>query len=495
MKRVMVDQVVASLVQEGINQKELQQLERLIEIQQIATERMQYAQTALDESLKCVENVRDFVSDPEHILGSMQTKHGEIAEHIEVEIRNGRDILKFLKPSATFEGVGRTAPEDYIIDGVQVQSKFINGANNSLKEVLGHLRTYPNFTENGYYHIPKDQYEIISRIANGENIEGFHSRTIRACKETIEQIEKETGKSFSEVVRPGISTYKEVQLGSVNKTLDGYEQEFKDTSADTVKEIKQESDSQKAEAQHITDPSWGEALKYSAVAAVISGSVSAGLKIYTKIHCGKKITEFTLADWKEIGYDFTKGGAKGGISGLGIYGLTKLGGFSAPFAGAMVSTAMGIASLAADYRKGKISKLDFSESACALSVEAGLSSIGAAIGQVAIPIPVLGAIIGTATAKASLEISKYIFGKKEVDLIKQMQQEYDALVKKLNAESLAIIQQMDDYYRRLDGYIDAALSKESAARFYGSIELCRILNVPENCIIHNLQELDDFMLL
>ena len=495
MKQVMVDQVVASLVQEGINQKELQQLERLIEIQQVAAERMQYAQTALDESLKCVENVRDFVSDPEHILGSMQTKHGEIAEHIEVEIRNGRDILKFLKPSATFEGVGRTAPEDYIIDGVQVQSKFINGANNSLKEVLGHFRTYPNFTENGYYHIPKDQYEIISKIANGENIEGLHSRTIRACKETIEQIERETGKSFSEVVRPGISTYKEVQLGSVNKTLDGYEQEFKDTNANTVEEIRQDSNSQKAEAQHITDPSWGEALKYSAVAAVISGGVSAGLKIYTKIHCGKKITEFTLADWKEIGYDFTKGGAKGGISGLGIYGLTKLGGFSAPFAGAMVSTAMGIASLAADYRKGKISKLDFSESACALSVEAGLSSIGAAIGQVAIPIPVLGAIIGTATAKASLEISKYILGKKEADLIKQMQQEYEALVKKLNAESLAIIQQMDDYYSRLDGYIDAALSKESAARFYGSIELCRFLNVPENCIIHNLQELDDFMLL
>lgn len=94
MKQVMVDQVVASLVQEGINQKEQQLFERLVEIQQVATERMQYAQTALDESLKCVENVRDFVSDPEHILGSMQTKHGEIAEHIEVEIRNGRDILK-----------------------------------------------------------------------------------------------------------------------------------------------------------------------------------------------------------------------------------------------------------------------------------------------------------------------------------------------------------------------------------------------------------------
>lgn len=174
--------------------------------------------------------------------------------------------------------------------------------------------------------------------------------------------------------------------------------------------------------------------------------------------------------------------------------MTKLGGFSAPFAGAMVSTAMGIASLAADYQKGRISKLDFSESACSLSVEAGLSSIGAAIGQAVIPIPVLGAIVGTATAKASLEISKYIFGKKEDELIEGMQKEYDELVKNLNSESLVLIQQMDAYYARLDGYIDAALSKESAVRFHGSIELCRILNVPENCIIHNIQELDNFML-
>ena len=185
---------------------------------------------------------------------------------------------------------------------------------------------------------------------------------------------------------------------------------------------------------------------------------------------------------------------KGGISGLGIYGLTKIGDFSAPFAGAMVSTAMGIASLIYDYRKGRISKSDLSECACALSVDAGLSAIGATIGQAVIPIPVLGAIIGTATAKASLEISKYVFGKNEAELIAQMQKEYDTLVQDLNAEAFVFIQQMDAYYARLDGYINSALSKESAARFYGSIELCHFLNVSENCIIHSIDELDVFML-
>lgn len=492
---ILENQVVSSFIQEGINQKERILFERLAEIQRVATEKMQYAQTALNESLQCVENVRDFVSDPEHILGSMQTKHGEIAEHIEVEIRNGRDILKHLKPTATFEGVGRTAPEDYIINGVQVQSKFINGANKSLDHVLGHMKSYPDFTENGYYHIPKDQYELISKIANGESIEGVNIKTINKCKEVIKQIEDESGKSFSEVVKPGISTYKEVQLGSVDETLDGYEQEFKETNAQEVKAIKQERNSQKSEAQHITDASWGEALKYGAVAAVISGGTSAGIKIYSKIRSGKKITNFSLEDWKEVGYDFTKGGVKGGISGMSIYGLTKLGGFSAPFAGAMVSTAMGIASLASDYKKGEITKLDYSESACSLSVDAGLSAIGAAIGQTVIPVPVLGAIIGTATAKASLEISKYIYGKKETALIEQMQKEYDELVFNLDKEALEIIRQMDNYYSKLGGYIDAALDKDAAKAFRGSIDLCYSLNVSKEEIIPNLSKLDEFILL
>lgn len=495
MSQIFTDQVTASIIQEGINRKEQEMVDRLVEIQQIAIEKIEYAQTALNESLKCVENVRDFTSSPTHILGSVHTKHGEIAEHIEVEIRNGRDILNHIKPTATFEGVGRTAPEDYIIDGVQVQSKFINGANKSLEHVLEHFKTYPNFVSpDGYYHIPRDQYELIQKIANGESLEGINTRTIDCCKRFIEQIENETGKPFAEVVRPGLSTYDEVQLGNVDKTLDGYEKEFKETTAKEIKGIRKEQDKQKVEAQRITDPSWGEALKYSAVAAVISGSTSAGIKIYSKIHGGKKITEFTLEDWKEIGYDFTKGSLKGGISGLGIYGLTKLCDFSAPFAGAVVSTTMGIVSLASDYKKGNISKLEFSESACALSVEAGLSAIGAAIGQTVIPVPVLGAIIGTATAKASLEISKYVFGKKEAVLIDQMQKEYDALIGSLDAEALKYIQQMDAYYAKLGGYIDAALSKESAVGFYGSIELCHFLNVPETCIIHSLEELDSFIL-
>ena len=490
--QIIEDQAVASIVQQGISQKLSEKAARLVEIQQVAMEKVCYARTALGESLQHVENVRDFVSSPEHILGPMQTKHGEIAEHIEVEIGNAKDILRHIKPRATFDGVGRTAPEDYLVGGLPVQSKFINGANKSLNHVIDHLRHYPNFANDGYYHIPKDQFELINKIANGEAPINVHSRQIAACKEAIKEIENLTGKQFSNVVKSGISTYDEVQLGRIDQTLESYEHEFKEANAQEIKEIRDNASKESAEAQHITDASWGEAFKYAGIAAVIGGGVEAGISIYSKVKKGQKLSEFSVEDWKSVGFDFAKGGVKGGISGLAIYGLTKVGGFSAPFAGAIASTAVGIASLASEYKKGAISQCEFSECACSLSVEAGIASIGAALGQVIIPIPVLGAIIGTATSKAALEITKYVMGNKEKELIITMQNEYEALVNSLNQNAQRIIKKMDDYYSALDGYINAALSPDSAMRFYGSIELCEFLGVNP---IHNDDELDEFMLL
>lgn len=490
---IYIDQLLAGIIQGVINEQKALKAKCLAEIQQETFDKMQSAYTALNGALQHIENVRDFASSPEHILGSMATKHGEIAEHIEVEIRNARDIINHLTPNATFDGVGRTAPEDYLINGVSVQSKFINGADHTLSHVLKHISKYKDFADSGYYHIPKDQFELIRKVYDGDSSVELSYRAISKIKKLIEEVETTTGKDFFEVVYPGESTYKEVQLGNLDETLQTREQEIKDINALETKTIRQDADIKKESAQHITDASLGEAVKYSAISAAIAGGVAGGLKVYSKLKNGQKITEFTLEDWKDVGYDFAKNGAKGGISGLTIYGLTKIGHLSAPFAGATASTMVGIASLAYSYKKGEMSYAEFTDSACALSVEAGLASIGAAIGQTVIPIPVLGAIIGSATAKVLLEISKRYFGSKEKQLIRKMQQEYDTLINTLNEEAKKVIAEIDAYFAKLGGLIEAALSKEAAVAFYGSVDLCRFLNINEDMVIHNKQELDVFM--
>lgn len=491
--RIYSDQIVSAIVQDGILKDEKLFIDSVTRIQLEAAEKAQIAQEALNESIGYVENVRDFVSDPQHILGPLRTKHGEIAEHVEVEIGNAKRVMAKLAPNRTFEGVGRTAPEDYLIDGVQVQSKFINGANKTLDAVLGHMQDYPEFTpKGGYYQIPKDQFDTINRVLSGET-DGINIRTINKCKDAIAAIEQSSGKSFSEVVRPGLSNYKDVQLGTIDKTLDGYEQEFRHQNANENVRIQQARREKTEAAAHIKEPSWNKAAQAGLVSAVISGTTMAGIKVYRKIHGGQRITDFTLADWKEVGYDFAKGGARGGVSGIAIYWLTAKEVFSAPFAGAVVSTSMGVASLYKEYKAGDLSALEFSESVNSLSVEAGIAAIGSAIGQAVIPIPVLGAVIGSAVSKAALEITKHVVGQREEELITRMQQEYDALVARLSEECSAKLREMNAYFTSLGGFINAALSPESVARLYGSVELARFLHVPESLIIHNIPELDLFI--
>lgn len=64
----------------------------------------------------------------------------------------------------------------------------------------------------------------------------------------------------------------------------------------------------------------------------------------------------------------------------------------------------------------------------------------------------------------------------------------------LNDEVKAIIANMEEYFIKLGGYIEAALSVESAVRLNGSIELCKFLHIPDKEILHSTQELDDFIL-
>jgi hypothetical protein len=130
-------------------------------------------------------------------------------------------------PVATFASVGRTAPEDYILNGLKVQSKFINGTNSSLEHVLKHLEKYEGFTNDGSrYIVPKDQYDIIQRLYHGEKVEGLNNRSITSILNRVKEIERITGKPLDTVIDGSISNYGDVQLGKIHDTLNNHDQEL-----------------------------------------------------------------------------------------------------------------------------------------------------------------------------------------------------------------------------------------------------------------------------
>ncbi len=431
-----------------------------------------------------IDKVREFVARPDNILGSFLTKHGEIAEQVEVGIHNARQALEGKPMTATFEGVGRTAPEDYLINGIPVQAKFINGINNNLDHVIDHMDKYEYFGRDAsYYHIPKDTHATIQKVMNGESVDGLTQKTLNKIREKVHTIEEKAAKPFTEVVRPANSEYDEIQQGTVNKTLGTHEEE------ELVKKNSEKTDQIRQDHK----PSFQEGLKATGVAAGVGAAVSLTTGLYKKHKEGKRFYkgDFTTEDWKEVGGDTLKGGVIGGISGAAIYGLTSYAPLSAPFAGAVVSAAKGVVSLIKDYDSGKINGEEFRELGMLICAESAIVGIATAVGQTVIPIPVLGAVLGSVAGSMFVKL----LGGSDRKTATQIRREIDEYIQKLDVVAQNLIKRINTEFDKLGELTKAAFSFENNEKLLQySIDLARAYEVEENKIIKSHGELDSFIL-
>lgn len=439
--------------------------------------------------LACKEMLkpRDFVASPGNILGSMSTKHGEIAEQVEVAVRNSEQAIEERLQDAstfraTFEGVGRTAPQDYLIDGMDVQSKFINGTNNNLVHVLKHMETYPNFGKDGsFYHIPKDTWQEIQDVLDGKPVEGLKSTTIEAIKAKVAEIERQTQRPFADVVRPGVSDYKDVQLGKIDETLDKHDQE-----------LAKQNDAKRAEIIDDHQPSLAEGMRATAMGAAVGGAFALGTGIYRKYRDGKNIFrgDFDAQDWQDIGLDSLKGAAVGGISAGAIYTLTNYASMGAPFASALVTATKGVASLAHSYQRGEIGLDEFTDLGLIVCAESAIVGAMTVAGQALIPVPVLGALIGSISGKFMVTVAKSLDGKARQALQARM----DEFARRLDAIEQQVLNCILSEFAALGELTKAAFNVETNRQLLeASITLAQAHGVEDDKIIKNADDLDAFM--
>ncbi|WP_026572815.1 hypothetical protein [Bacillus sp. UNC438CL73TsuS30] len=491
------DQITGSFI-DSINQTRLNELSRELDrILSDETLALGQQKEALMEALAQVSKVKDFLNNPEHILGSDLTKHGEIAEQIEVHIRNAYDLLKGNIPGATFDGVGRLAPEDYLIDGIKVQSKFINGINNNLDHVLKHMDKYRDFGRDGsYYQIPKDSYETIQQILDGKIPDGLSQRTVNKILEKVREIENQTGKDFHETVKPSISDYSDVQRGAAQNTVHQHEEKIKKQNEEINNKIKDESDKAKDQAHQNAKPNLHEGLKAGLIGAGISGGMSLLISIYKKHKQGTSILEFDQQDWKDVGIDFGKGALKGGITGISIYGFTNFTSMTAPMASAFVSASYGVSKLFMDYKNGKIDFDEFVSQGQITCLETGIVALGAALGQAFIPIPIVGTMIGSFAASTLVSLAKNYFGEESRKLEEKLNQQFNNAFNKINQEYKRVVEKILEEYDKLGTITKMAFDYDCNAvfRFQSSKKLALAYNVEQNNILKDMDEIDDFFL-
>lgn len=443
----------------------------------------------LRDALSSVENsIAEIKKLVENNLGGAKGMHGFIAEVAETGIGNARSQI--LGGDKIYEWVNDNGPYDLLRDGVAIQQKFYAAGNKfGLGAITEHLKKYPDFIASGHrYQIPSDHYEVVRKLylMSREEAGALLSRSGEGPSwkdwQRVQTFFHEGSVPF-ESLEPSHLSYSEVQRGTYRTTLESQKA--------TLLEV---NEAQRDSAYQASKPSLKQSTQVTLAAAGIEGSTAFVMAVIAKRRTGKKLGEFNSDDWREITGETSIGFTRGGVRGLSIYTLTNFTATSAAAAGAIVTAAFGIAEQANKLRNGEIDEQEFLENAEFVSLEAAVSALSSFIGQAAIPVPVIGAVIGNTVGVLMYHAVSSSLSKREAKLIERYLEEQRILDEQLADDYQEVINRLDTM---MSDYIDAlgrAFSPDVEVALLGSIELALELGVTSDEVLDTEEKMVNYFL-
>lgn len=472
------EQGVASWIN-YINQTRLDEYADALKMQDTNLEK---ALDTLDETL---ETIKEKVITPNR--GGVKGQHGFIAEVAECGIENARQEVEGKVSNCVW--VNDNGPVDIIRDGVSIQQKFVNSGNHlSLQAIKQHHDAYPEFLrENGKYQIPADHYNKIRYLLSISKNEANKMETctadfsLKQWKEVHDFFENEEIKISD--IEPSTLEYKEVQSKTIEKTISNEKEKIKKTDH-----------KKREEAYAKSKPTLREGLKTSAVSAGIEGGITFGSLVISKLKDGISIRDFTKKDWKEIEKESLAGTAKGGARGASIYVLSNFTSMPASVANLLFSASVGIAQQAFLFKKGIITIEDFVHNSELLCVDATVSALSSFVGQTIIPVPVIGAVVGSTIGNLIYKTVTDTFNSNDAARIREYLREIDSYAKSLD-------EQYGQYASRLNACVDVylsilntAFSMDCMQALVGSIQLAEYVGVPNEEMLRTISDIDYYFL-
>ena len=410
--------------------------------------------------------------------------HGFLAEILETGINNARRSINGLSPN--MEWINDNDAVDLVRDGIGIQQKFYQSDGLfSLNAAAKHLDHYPDFLKAGMkYQIPKDQYEKVLFLNSLSEKEAFHQLNA-TTDPTIGQWRKvhtffKGSKLKVNDFEPSHIRYDQAQKANVNKTV-----------AEEKGNLHSIDKQNREAAYQKSKPSLSQGTKATVVSASIEGLTTFCLEISRK-RKNKKISEFNTDDWIEISKKSGFGFVKGGLRGSSMYILSNFTATPAFVANSVVTSSFGLAEQFHLYRNGTLSELELIESSEILCLEASVSALSSLLGQVAIPVPILGAMIGNTVGNILFQISKDYFTGKEQELINRFADEQSKLDLNLSKEYDQYIHLLDKNMSAYLNILNKAFSPDIRVAFKGSILLAKSMGVESDEILGDLESIDSY---
>ena len=419
--------------------------------------------------------------------GGQYGMHGFIAEVAECGIGNAREQIEGKAP--IYAWINDNGPEDLRRGATLIQQKFVNGGGHlSLRAILMHLNAYPNFLDNGgVYQIPEDHYEKIKWLLSISEKEANKMPTsigdfsLKQWREVHDFFEN--GDIPLDKVEPSKLKYSEVQK-------DTYEQIFS-KEKDSLRKRNQE---RKEQAYNKSKPTLSEGAKATASAAAIEGAMALCLGIAEKRKSGKKFNTFDEDDWKEIAATTGEGTLKGGMRGASIYTLTNYPATPAAVASAMVTATFGIAEQAYQLKQGNVDEQRFIENSEMLCLDASVSALSSFAGQVLIPVPVLGAVIGNTVGTMMYQIAKDNLSSREQKIFEEYAEAVRQLDVSLQDQYQEFVDEIGKDTKLFMELLDRAFAPDIRVAFEGSIDLAKSCGVPVDEILDSKEKIASFFM-
>lgn len=474
------EQAVAS----WINYLNQVRLDRLMEALQKEELNLNEAMSTIGETLKTIS--RDIVNNGKG-RGGQYGMHGFIAEVAECGIGNAREQIEGKAP--IYEWINDNGPEDLRRGATLIQQKFVNGGGHlSLQAIRMHLNAYPDFLDNGgVYQIPEDHYEKIKWLLSISEKEANKMPTstgdfsLKQWREVHEFFKN--GDIPLDKVEPSKLKYSEVQKGT-------YEQTFS-KEKDSLRKRNQE---RKEQAYNKSKPTLSEGAKATAAAAAIEGAMALCLGIAEKRKSGKKFNAFDEEDWKEIAATTGKGTLKGSIRGASIYTLTNFTATPAAVASAMVTATFGIAEQAYQLKQGNVNEQRFIENTEMLCLDASVNALSSFAGQILIPVPVLGAVIGNTVGTMMYQIAKDNLSAREQKIFEEYAEAVRQLDVSLQDQYQEFVDEIGKDTKLFMELLNRAFAPDIRVAFEGSIDLAKSCGVPVDEILDSKEKIASYFM-
>lgn len=425
--------------------------------------------------------------------GGEKGLHGYIAEAAEVGIENARNLVKGL--DAACKWINDNGPVDLTRDGTEIQQKFVEEFFSLSKNggVLEHQAAYPWFVkQGGTYQIPKDFYETLmklwtmpqeeaGKLVRSSSSDGKNMLTYSNWQK-VQEFFKNNGITPDDI-EPSLLNYDDVKKGTIYKTIEKEEVSLRETDQQ-IRDV----------AYKASKPTLKQGAQASAVGAAVEGGMAFCLGIVEKRKQGKRLAEFTAEDWQEVGIDTAKGTVLGCIRGGAVYAMTNFTATPAAVANALVTATFGVVAQAYQLQQGNITAEDFLVNSEVLCLDASVSAVASLLGEMLIPVPILGAIIGNVAGMFMYQIAKDHLSAKEQTLISNYRESFVALNKMLEERYQKLIAQLKREFAKYASVLELAFSVDVNVAFAGSIELADYVGVPQSKILHSKSDMDTYFL-